>query len=417
MQFFRKYKNVLSALSINAIESFDFVLYGYYATLIAPVFFSDQNPKAAQLKALLIFAAMFIIKPLGGLIFGHIGDKHGRKKSLITSVLVISIPTFFIGILPGYEQLGSLAPTLLVILLSIQGLGAAAANSGAAIFLNEHAKPNTKAFFSGLLFSAAFMGAAMASLLGIFFVSHYPDWGWRAVFVIGSILGLLILVLRNTIEETPLFQNSYKNKAIKTKIPFREILKKHKRNLMATMGIAAGANLPFYIILIYINTILSSDLHISSANILMYNVFILLFWSISLPFFGHLGDKVGERRLMLTASVLLIIVPIPLMKWFVSEKTVFSLMTGRVILSLVAMGVVAPCSAYLARLFPVHERQTGVGFGYFTGSAIFGGTAPSICLYCTQAFNIELFPAIYLAFGGAISLLSLWVSKPQDTTY
>lgn len=231
--------------------------------------------------------------------------------------------------------------------------------------------------------------------------------------MIGAILGLLILVLRNSIEETPLFKNSYKHTTKKDKIPFREILKKNKRNLLATMGIAAGANLPFYVILIYINTILSSDLHISNANILVYNVVILLFWSISLPFFGHLGDRIGEKRLMLIASTLLIIVPIPLMKWFLSEKTVFSLMIGRVGLSLVAMGVVAPCSAYLARLFPVHERQTGVGFGYFAGSAIFGGTAPSVCLYCTQAFNSDLFPAIYLAFAGAVSILSLWLSKPQ----
>lgn len=149
MQFFRKYKNVLSALSINAIESFDFVLYGYYATLIAPIFFQDNDLKVTQLKALLVFAAMFLMNPLGGLIFGHIGDKYGRKKSLIISVLVISIPTFCIGVLPGYKQLGFLAPVLLVILLSIQGLGAAAANSGAAIFLNEHAKPNTKALLVG----------------------------------------------------------------------------------------------------------------------------------------------------------------------------------------------------------------------------------------------------------------------------
>lgn len=415
MNFFRKYKNILSGLSINAMESFDFVLYGYYATLIAPIFFPDEDPKTEQLKALLVFAAMFVMKPLGGLIFGHIGDKYGRKTSLIISVLVISVPTLGIGILPGYSVLGIAAPILLVIFLCTQGLGAAAAYSGAAIFLNEHAKPHTKSLFSGFLFSAAFLGAALASLLGIFFVSHYPTWGWRLVFLVGSLLGLVILKLRNNLEETPLFKSTLKKKTVQEKVPFREVLKRHKRNLLATMGIAAGANLPFYIILIYINTILSADLQIPSTDILIYNVIILLFWSAVLPFFGHLGDRIGERRLMSLAALLLIVIPIPLMEWFLQEKTIFSLMVSRVVLSLVAMGIVAPCSAYLARLFPVNERQTGVGFGYFMGAAIFGGTAPSICLYCTRVFNTKLFPGVYLALFGGLTLLCLWVSKPKVT--
>ena len=415
MKFFSKYKNVVSGLSINAMESFCFVLYGYYATLIAPIFFPDQDPKVAQLKALLVFAAMFVMKPLGGLIFGHIGDKYGRKTSLISSVLVISLPTFFIGILPGYDVLGVSASILLVLLLSIQGLGAAAAYSGAAIFLNEHATPQTKSLFSGFLFSAAFFGAASASLLGIYFVSNYPTWGWRVVFVIGAFLGLCILLLRHNLEETPLFKSNLAKRKPGQKVPIKAMLTKRVRSFICTVGIAAGANLPFYIILIYVNTILSSDLGVSNPEILIHNVLILLFWTAALPFMGYLGDKVGEKQLMMAAALLLILIPVPLMHWFTTHKNIETLLIGRFILSIAAMGIVAPCSSYLARLFPVEERQTGVGFGYLLGAALFGGTAPSVCLFFTEYFKTDLFPGIYLAIFGLITFLCLKASKVTDS--
>ena len=412
MEFFKKYKNIISGLSINAMESFDFVLYGYYAPLIAPLFFPDKDPKSAQLKALLIFAAMFVMKPLGGIIFGYVGDKYGRKTSLVASVLVISVPTFLIGILPGHETLGAWAPTLLVFFLSIQGLGAAAAYSGAAIFLNEHAKPNTKALLSGLLFSAAFLGAAIASLLGIFFVSHYPTWGWRPVFILGAGLGLYILKLRNNLEETPQFSALRQNKQEPFRLPFGDILKTRKRNFLCSIGIAAGATLPFYVILIYINSILSTDLMMPSATLLSYNVAILMFWAFLLPLFGYMGDRIGEKKLMVWASILLVIAPVPIMYWFLSEKTLFSLMLGRILLSLIAMGIVAPCSSFLARLFPIGERQTGVGVSYLLGAALFGGTAPSLCLYCSRLFETDLFPGFYISFCGILTTISLYLARP-----
>lgn len=410
MNFLKKYKNIASGLSINAMESFDFVLYGYYSHLIAPLFFPDTDQKSVQLKALLVFAAMFLMKPLGGIIFGYIGDKYGRKTSLIWSVLVISIPTFLIGILPGYDILGIWAPFLLVLALSVQGVGAAAAYSGVAVFLNEHSKPNTKALFSGFLFSAAFLGAAFASLLGIFFVSHYPVWGWRLVFIFGSLLGIFILKLRNNLEETPQFIASCQQKKVAS-LPLLSILKKRKRNFLCCVGIAAGANIPFYVILIYINSILSTDLHLTSSVILGYNVSLLLFWALVLPFFGYLGDKIGEKNLMLISSFLLMLAPIPIMQWFLSEKTLSALMVGRLILSLIAIGIVAPCSSFLARLFPTNERQTGLGFGYFFGVALFGGTAPSLCLYCSEVFHTAMFPGFYLSLCGAMTIAALYLSK------
>lgn len=396
------------------MESFDFVLYGYYAPLMAPFFFPDQNAKSTQLKALLIFAAMFVMKPLGGLIFGYVGDKYGRKHSLILSVLVISIPTFLIGILPGYSVLGIWAPITLVFLLSLQGMGAAAAYSGAAVFLNEHAQPKMKALLSGLLFSSAFLGAAAASLIGIFFVSYYPDWGWRAVFIFGGLMGLYILKIRNYLEETPQFIAALKQKKNPTLIPLSQIIKNRKRNMLCSVGIAAGANLPFYVILIYINSILSTDLNVPSATLLTYNVATLLIWALLLPVFGYIGDKKGQKNIMIIASLLLVLIPIPLSSWFLGEKTLLSLMFSRLLLSLISMGIVAPCSAFLARLFPTEERQTGVGFCYLLGAAIFGGTAPSVCLYFSETLGTDLFPSIYLSICGVITLLSLYFAKPVE---
>jgi MHS family proline/betaine transporter-like MFS transporter len=174
--------------------------------------------------------------------------------------------------------------------------------------------------------------------------------------------------------------------------------------------------MPFYVILIYINSILSADLFISNTKVLTYNVYILLFWAVFLPIAGYLGDKITEKKLMLYSSILLVIVPVPIMWWFLNEKNLYTLMISRIILSLVSIGIVGPCSAFLARLFPTNERQTGVGFGYFLGAALFGGTAPSLCLYFSTKLNSALFPGFYLSFFGFITVISIYFSRlPKET--
>jgi MHS family proline/betaine transporter-like MFS transporter len=247
-------------------------------------------------------------------------------------------------------------------------------------------------------------------------VKHYPLWGWRIVFFIGGFLGLGILILRNNLEETPSFKKKAQTVIKKAATPLKDILRRRKRNLLCTMGIAAGANLPFFTVLIYINTILSADLSVSNADILIHNVWVLLFWTALLPLFGALGDKIGEKKLMLLGAICLIVIPVPLMQWFLSNKTISTLMVSRVLLSLIAMAIVAPCSAFLSRLFPVEERQTGLGFGYFMGAALFGGTAPSICLYFSGLLNSPLFPGIYLSLFGIVTFICLKTADVEPKT-
>jgi MHS family proline/betaine transporter-like MFS transporter len=413
MDFIKKYRNVLAGLLINTVERHSAVLYGCYASIMAPVFFPTNDPKLNEMRALGVFALTFVMQPVAGFLLGRIGDHYGRKASMIIGVLLISIPTFLIGILPGYETLGVIAPLLLIIALILQSAGSVAAYNGTAVFLNEFASSRMKSLFSGLLVSSSFAGAAIASLCGA--VSSSPT-GWRMPFIVGSILGLCMLGLRKYLEETPVFQKSLKtqkNKHEKQK-SFLEIIRTRKRNLLCTIGIAAGYSLPFYTISIYFNSFLTLDLGISHSSMLAYNMFVLIFWALALPFMGYLADKIETRRLMFFSALSLAVFSIPLFSWAMMAPTLTNLTILRIVLSIFSIAILAPATSYISQLFAVRERQTSLGTGDAIGSLLFGGTAPFICRFLVETMKDPLAPAYYLAFCGVLTAASIWFAKPVD---
>ncbi len=411
MGFIKKYKNVLAGLLINTVEHHSTVLYGYYASLMAPIFFPADDPKLNEMRALGVFALTFVMQPVAGFILGRIGDLYGRKLSMIVGVLSIAIPTLLIGILPGYETLGIIAPILLIFALMIQSAGGAAAYSGTAVFLNEFGSSKVQSLLSALLSASGFIGAIIASFCGALYDSNSE---WRLSFIGGGILGLLLMRLRSQLEETPVFKKSLREKGLHPSKSFLEVIKSRKRNFICAIGIAGGCNLPFYLICIYFNSLLVVDLGVPHPSMLKYNMGLLAFWGLFLPLVGHISDKVGIKRLMMVSALGLVFLSIPFFAWTLEDLTLTKIHLLRGLLSIFAMGILAPGTAYIMPLFEVQERQTGSSVAYAVGAVLFGGTAPFICRLLVDQTGHPIAPAYYLAFCGLMTAASIWYAKPVE---
>lgn len=400
-------RSIFIAMVGNALESYDVVLYGYFAALISPFFFPAHDPSVSVLVAMGAFAVSFIMRPLGGIIFGHFGDRVGRKRALLFSIVTISFPTILIGFLPSYHYIGIFAPVILLLALVTQGMCAGGAYSGAAIFINEHAKQGREGFASSLLSTSGFFGAVLVTGLGsLFTMSFMPAWAWRIPFFLGGIAGVSIYMLRHIAEETPAF-NVEKQKRELERVPFIEAIKKRKLNMLCSMGIGGAAFIPFYLVSVYMNMFLTTKMHMPSSTVLLINMLTMLLWIIFLPIMGHLSDRIGQKRLMLSAALCTILVAYPVFYFFAQNASLKSLFIIQFVLSLIASAFVAPSSAFLPKLFGVRERYSGLAFSYFLGVALFGGTTPLIAASLVEWTGSIATPSHYLFFGGVLGYISV----------
>lgn len=406
-------KAILSAMVGNALEYYDVMLYGFFASMLAPLFFPTNNPILSTLSSLGTFAAGFIMRPLGGIIFGHLGDKFGRRQALVLSIFLVTIPTFTIGVLPTYEQIGILAPVILLICRLLQGLCVGGEYSGASIFVIEYSKRGKEAFAGSILCAAGLSGGVLGTFLGfIFTLPSMPVWGWRIPFLIGSCFGLIGYYIRTKISETPDFVK-HKNEHI-AKIPFWCVLQKRKLNLLCTMGIGASALIPLYLSSVYMGHLLGTELHIPTSQIMLINVLLNIFLMLLLPLMGNIADnKIGKENLMLSSCVLTILIAYPLFFLLKFHLSVVNIIFCQAILAIINTAFAAPSMALLSTFFPVHERYSGIGFGYALGGALLGGTTPLIVVSLVNFFNSPMMPAYYLIFSGIMGIICITCGRKE----
>lgn len=411
----QSYKSIVAAMIGNALEYYDVMLYGSFATMLAPLFFPTDNPSLTALSSLGTFAAGFIMRPLGGLLFGHMGDKIGRRPTLGLTIFLVTIPTFTIGILPSYEKIGLAAPFILVLCRLLQGLCVGGEYSGASIFVVEHSKKGQEAFASSTLCAAGFFGGAIGTFLGFICTQPFmPMWGWRIPFLIGAVIGLLGFYLRRNVSESPDFIRTKKKKVIT--VPLISVLQTRKKNLFCTIGIGATSLIPFYMASVYMGYLLSVKLDLSTSHIMLINVGLNLFIMGLLPVMGLLADRIGKERLMIWSSCLSIVLAYPLFVFLDQELTVTRIIFVQGILGMITSSFGAPSSAFIVRLFPVQKRYTGVGFGYALGGALLGGTTPLILETLSTWINASLAHTFYLAMSGIIGLTCVLVAHSEQAS-
>jgi len=390
-----------AALVGSALEWYDFYLYGTAAALVFnKIIFVNQDETIATLAAFATFALGYFIRPLGGLIFGRMGDLLGRKRVLIVTLLIMGGATILMGLLPTYAQVGWLSPILLILLRLVQGIGAGAEFGGAAIFAVENANPKRRGLHGSWPSAGVYLGLLLAS--GVFaLVTQLPEdqflaWGWRIPFLLSIVVIIVALIIRLRLAETPVFVEVSAEKSVPT--PVRDVFANEKTGMLTLLLAQTPQNVVSSINLAFITSFLVGNLHLANsvgplATTLGTAVTMLL-----LPLFGLLSDKIGRRPVILTGMVFSALFAFPYFWLIEGGKAPFPIAVA-IILSL-GIGVGAmfgPQAAYFAELFTGRSRFTGLAFSRELAGALTAGTTPLIAV------------ALVAAVGGATWLVSIFI--------
>lgn len=409
-----KKKTILAAMTGNALEYYDFTLFGFFAVYLSPLYFPSDSPTTSLIASFGAFAAGFLMRPIGGVLFGHLGDKYGRKTALYVSVLVIAFPTLIIGFLPTYSQIGLMAPILLIVCRLVQGICAAGEYTGAVVLIAEYTGENKPGFACSLLPTSSLVGAILGTVLGALCVTEVmPSWAWRIPFIMGFVFGLFALYLRKNIDESPEF---IKNKEINPPMdsPICEIFKYKKWNFLCAMGIGATALAPFYIISLYIMS-LTSQFNLSASERMALNIGVMVLWMIFIPIIGFFSDRIGLKKTMSFGAILLASISVPVFLILNQNLSIEKIILSQIILSFCGAFFVAPMGAFLASIFPPSSRYTGIAIGLSCGEALFGGTAPLIATSLVVLVGSSVAPGFYLSFCGILGLIAVTLSRASAT--
>lgn len=378
---------VFAAVLGTVIEWYDYALYGAAAGLvIGPLFFSESVPEAASMMAFATFAVGFVARPLGGVIVGHIGDKHGRRPAMMLTIILMGVATVGVGLLPTSLAIGAAAPILLIFLRLLQGFGAGAELAGAMTLVAEFAPPKRRGFYTSLVLSTPPAGIALATF-AFFAVSSLGTeallgWAWRVPFLVSAVLFFLALYIRNRLEETPEYSAAVQKAAMerrKTKLPLRDVLAKDWRQVLVGFFSITGHNAMNYILAVYALTLMTSPLVGLEKPAALLAVTLGSLVSVGLtPLGGWFSDRFGAPRVLLFGSLMGAALAYP----------IFALLTaGNFTLAFTAIalgyGLVIPATsgaqgAFLTNLFPAQRRLTGIGLARETNGALVAGLSPLV---------------------------------------
>ena len=417
MAVLRKNKRVLIAsLTGSAIEWFDYFLYGTAAALVFnKVFFPMVDPVIGLILAYLSFSLTFFIRPIGGVIFAQIGDRIGRKKTLVLTLSLMGGATVLIGLLPTYEMIGLWAPALLILMRVIQSIGIGGEWGGALLLAYEYAPEKRKGFFGSIPQAGVTIGMLMAtftvSLMTLLSDEAFLSWGWRIPFLLSAVLVLLGLWIRKGIDETPEFKK-VKQAGQLAKTPLRDTLTHHWREVLIAAGLKVVETAPFYIFSTFVVSYATTTLSYQKSQALEAVTLAALVATIMIPLMGLLSDKIGRQRMYAIGVFALGLFILP---WFWLLDTGET--WGIVLATLIAFGILwAPITAVLgticSEIFSANVRYTGITLGYQLGAALAGGTAPLIATGLLAKYDGDWTPvACYLMVTVAISLVAIFCAS------
>ncbi|MFN9000630.1 MAG: MFS transporter, partial [Holosporales bacterium] len=389
-------KRTIAVIAGHVMEHYDISLYGFFAVLLAPYFFPESSAYSAQIASFGAFAAGFVMRPVGATVFGYIGDRFGRRRALIASIIFATLPTLLIGLLPTYAEIGLLAPIALMICRLAQGISVGGEFSGALVYIYEHNSHDRPAFKSASLLGAGFAGAVLGTGIGALCTAdQMPAWGWRIPFILGGVLGILIYWLRRNLEETPDFQNILHTQGL-IRLPLAQVLKHNGREFLCTI-VFGGANLvPLYLATVYMNACFNS-LGIGKSTILANNACVLLASGLLMPLVGLAADRFGLAVIMKVGLAFLGLFALPAYTYLTQDPSFESYVLLQSFLVIGNALVIAPLTSFLPRLFRPAHRYTGISVSYTLGQASLGGLTPIIASTLVAATHANWAPGLLLA--------------------
>jgi len=395
----------------NATEWFDYGIYAYGVTYISAALFPGSTAEAT-LFALATFAISFLVRPLGGLFWGPLGDRYGRKSVLSMTILLMSLATLCIGLIPTYSSIGFWAPVLLILLRLVQGFSTGGEYGGAATFMAEYAPDNRRGFYGSFLEVGTLAGFSLGALLMLGFSmvlgeSRMHEWGWRLPFIVAAPLGLSGLYLRARMEDTPIFREIERAGA-KEPGHLRELMdliRGYTKPLVVMGLLVIALNVVNYTLLSYMPTYLQIRLGLSSQQALYVPIIGMLFMMILVPVAGILSDRVGRKPLWWVSLGGLLLLAVP--AYQLMATGVAGAIIGFMVLGLLYVPQLATISATFPAMFPTHVRFAGVAIAYNVSTSLFGGTAPALNSWAISATGNVLMPAYVMMGSCLIGMLAL----------
>lgn len=412
-------KRVLAGGSVGQfIEFYDFTLYGLTAVIFSQLFFPGSNPLTAMLATFATFGVAFVVRPLGGLFFGALGDRIGRRRVLTITLMAIGGATALMGLLPTYAQIGAWAPALLVLCRLIQGFSAGGESVGAPSFVFEHAPVNRRGFWLNITIAATALPSVVAGTMILVLSQSMPNeafmaWGWRLPFLLALPLAMVGVWIRSRTEESEAFKNAQAGRE-KEFSPVREAFRENKLRMVQVIFVMGLTAMGFYFLSAYFVSYVQTTGHLSREQSLLVNAAALALYAVLLPIGGRLGDRFGRKPMLVAGSAVLAVLSVPSFMLVTSGNIGLALLGQSIfVVALCVYG--GGCYTFFVEIFTTKTRFTSAAVSYNAAYAIFGGTAPFIGTALVGASGVPHMPGVYMAAAAVVVLLLVTLTKVPET--
>ncbi len=409
-------RNTIGGVIGNVLEWYDFAVFGFFAPVIGTQFFPSEDRFVSLLCAFGVFAGAYLVRPLGGMLFGHIGDLMGRKKALQVSVLMMAVSTTMMGLLPTHASIGVAAPVLLVLLRLVQGLSVGGELVGSISFITEIAPPGRRGLFGSLVLCSVTAGIMLGSAVAVAAHSFLDPaaleaWGWRIPFLAGFGMGVFALWMREGMVETPHFEQTRRDGDF-SRNPVAEVIRVMPGRLFHVVALVVLEAGGFYMLFVWWPTFLTDILHPPVKHALLANMIAMLVLTALIPVAGWLSDRVDRGLVLGIASAGIAVAAYPLFL-LTTHGSFAAVLAAQSIFAVLMSGVAGPLSSMMAEMFPTRVRFSGIAIAYNIPMALFGGTAPLVCTWLVIHTGSVFAPAYYLIGLAIITAIAAVVDRPQ----
>ncbi|MCW2847139.1 MAG: major facilitator superfamily transporter [Marmoricola sp.] len=405
---------IVASLIGTSLEWYDFFIYGTASALVFnKVFFPDFEPLVGTLLAFATYAVGFVARPLGGVVFGHFGDKVGRKNVLVITLLLMGTSTFLVGLMPTYAAIGVWAPILLVVLRFVQGLGLGGEWGGAVLMTLESGDAKRRGLNAswpqlGVPLGLLLANGVLSLMAALTSEAAFQSWGWRVAFLLSGVLVLVGLWIRLSIQESPLFQK-VEDRDTKAQAPIVEVLRRYPRRVLLALGARVGVDVAFYSFVLFITTYVTTYLDLPDSYALNATLIAASVQVVLIPAFGHLSDRIGRRPVYLFGAI-------GAAGWIFAFFALLD--TGRfVLITLAAVVALAfhaamygPQASFIAEMFPTEVRYSGASMGYQLAGILGGAVAPVVSVWLLDRYDTSLVVSAYVVAMLALTAVCVWLA-------